>query len=510
MKHNAIIYLMVMLLAACSASDDGSSALFIEDPVAVSFSTDMSNSTTATTRATTGSINNLEALKNVPEGFGVFAYLTEGTIYDTKFPDAAAYESFSDFFMFNQQVTWGNQWAERDANGVIKKDALGNEIWHKDWVYSPLKYWPNYSNNDNTTPGPRYISFFAYAPHVAEAGASSGIVNYTHNHDRTPHIIYKVGAADQQVDVLWAAAKDQTRNGQGLISEVTDGEGNTTLSYEKVPLHFEHALSAIDIYVQRVYDEPAYTGKIPKVVLYPTLYISKLDLKSTATLADGKNGLQTSGKLSLIDGTWSDPGDPAWMAGSVTITYPEAMINDTIQGTANNDEEYIRDIELDKWKWILDTKNTSDTSDDVWVDATAITNAELTAEPTRWKSAYGVSEDERHLFKNALTQMLLPRKVTLIPKLTYSMVVRDDELMVNYFTDSEGHKYSRIVNEIEGNSITLDLQAGKRYTLLIRIGVEHVEFILVNVVDWDFPMRYTPTVVTGFEDENIGHKLDEE
>ena len=508
--------LFAVLVSACSAGDDGGSAPSVVNPVAVSFSTDVGSSTTATTRATTGSINNLEALKNVPEGFGVFAYLTEGTDYATKFPDAAAYTSFSDFFMFNQQVTWDNQWAERDANGVVKKDALGNELWHKDWVYSPLKYWPNYSNNDNTTPGPRYISFFAYAPHVAEAGASSGIVNYTHDHDRTPHIIYKVGDADQQVDVLWASTKDQTRNGQGLISEVTDGEGNTTLSYEKVPLYFKHALSAIDIYVQRVYDEPAFTGKIPKVVLYPTLYISKLDLKSTA-LVDGKNGLQTSGKLSLIDGTWSNYDNTysggaanAWTAEPVTITYPEAMINDTIRGTVNSDEDYIRNIELDKWKWILDTKKTPDTSDDVWVDATTITNAELTAEPTRWKSAYGLSEDERHLFKNAMTQMLLPRKVTLIPKLTYSMVVRDDALMVNYFTDSEGHKYTRIVNEIEGNSVTLDLQAGKRYTLLIRVGVEHVEFVLVNVVDWDFPMRFTPAVVTEFEKEEIGHRVDEE
>ena len=90
------------------------------------------------------------------------------------------------------------------------------------------------------------------------------------------------------------------------------------------------------------------------------------------------------------------------------------------------------------------------------------------------------------------------------------MVVRDDALMVNYFTDSEGHKYTRIVNEIEGNSVTLDLQAGKRYTLLIRVGVEHVEFVLVNVVDWDFPMRFTPAVVTEFEKEEIGHRVDEE
>jgi len=143
----------------------------------------------------------------------------------------------------------------------------------------------------------------------------------------------------------------------------------------------------------------------------------------------------------------------------------------------------------------------------VWVDATTITNAELTAEPTRWKSSYGLSEDERHLFKNAMTQMLLPRKVTLIPKLTYSMVVRDNALELNYLTDSDGNRYNRILNEVEGNSVTLDLVAGKRYTLLIRIGVEHVSFELVSVVDWDFPMRFRPTIVTDFEEESKEHIL---
>ena len=108
-----------------------------------------------------------------------------------------------------------------------------------------------------------------------------------------------------------------------------------------------------------------------------------------------------------------------------------------------------------------------------------------------------------------MTQVLIPRKVTLIPTLTYSMVVRDDALLVNYLTDNEGHKYSRILNEVEGNSVTLDLKPGKRYTLLIRIGVEHISFELLSVVDWDFPMRFTPNVVTDFENETIGHIVNE-
>jgi hypothetical protein len=121
-----------------------------------------------------------------------------------------------------------------------------------------------------------------------------------------------------------------------------------------------------------------------------------------------------------------------------------------------------------------------------------------------------VSEDERNLLKNSMTQVLIPRKVTLIPTLTYSMVTRDDDLRINYLTDTEGHKYNRIVNEVEANSVTLDLVAGKRYTLLIRIGVEHVSFELVNIVDWDFPMRFTPNVVTEFENEEQGKIVNEE
>ena len=519
-----IMFACAMGLTACSEKGETPAGLQTE-PAAVSFSTEVAS---GTTRATTGAINTLDDLKATPEGFGVFAYLTDNQNFITTFPtspvsespskEATAYASFADFFMQNQQVTWDRQWAEKNADGSIKTDADGNELWHKDWVYSPLKYWPN--STENATP--RYISFFAYAPYTAEAGATYGVTNFTRSADRSPHVIYKIGAADQQVDLLWANKMDATRNGQGLI--VAD---NAPLVYQKVPLQFHHALAALDIYVQRVYDEPAFTGKIPNVVLYPTLYISKLELKSTATAADGKNGLQTSGRLSLIDGTWSDydksfgTGTPdAWSSGEVTLTYPERMMNDTIRGTTQTGEEYIRDTELDKWKWILDThyakddKGTADPSDDEWiegwVDATTITDEQLKAEPTRWRSAYGLSEDERHLFKNGYTQLFLPRKVTLIPTLTYSMVVRDDALELNYLTDSEGHRYNRIVNEVTGNSTTLDLVAGKRYTLLIRVYPEHITFEVASVTDWDFPIRYTPVVVTEFEKEDIGHILNEE
>ena len=501
-----------MLLAGC-ASDDGTGGTAVT-PVAkevpVSFSTIVGEQTQQqnATRATTGLIKDLDALKAMPEGFGVFAYPTENEAFTTTFPDkeVSTFSSVSNFFMQNQQVTWGVQYVENGDD-----DNLTNDIIHRDWVYAPLKYWPNSTNNAEN----RNISFFAYAPYTAQAGATSGIIDFTRSADRTPHVIYKLGPADEQVDLLWANCIDATRNGNGLISVSTSGEpAVTTLTYQKVPLTFRHALAAIDIYVQRVYDEPVYTGKIPDEVLYPTLFISKLELKSTSLDdTDGKNGLQTSGKFSLIDGKWEDYDDPStnvvdntWTTGEVKLEYETSMLNDTIAGTTNTSEEYIRSIELDKWKWILDTTN------DEWIDATTITDEEFNkpANKNRWKSAYGVSEDERNLLKNSVTQMLIPRKVRLIPTLTYSMVVRDDDMEIDYYTDSEGHRYDRIVNNVTGNSVDLDLQAGKRYTLLIRIGVEHISFEVVSVIDWDFPMRFTPNVVTDFNKENIGHILNED
>jgi len=499
MLHHSVVWITVgLLLTGCTAGDDGGggSTPQTTQPEAVSFSTDLGSKSS---RVTTGTINNTEALQKVGEGFGVFAYLTD----DKKWADADLSE-FKNFFMQNQQVTWGVQYVDGD-------DKL-----HYDWVYYPLKYWPNSTKNATA----RYISFFAYAPWAdASASPEAGVINYVRDGDRLPHVIYKLGAPNQQVDLLWANCIDATRNGQGLITKTTSGTpAVTTHTYQKVPLEFHHALSAIDIYVQRVYDEPAYTGKIPNAVLYPTLYISKLELTSTIAASDGNNGLQLSGRFDLENGTWSDPGASypgapnawtAWTAGEVKLTYDETMLNDTLRGTTSTDPDVISDMELDKWKWVLDTKNTASTADDEWVDATTISESELSATPNRWKDAYGVSEVERNLIKNTMTQVLIPRKVTLIPTLTYSMVVRDDALLVDYFTDSEGHKYTRIINEVPGNSVTLDLVAGKRYTLLIRIGVEHISFELVSVVDWDFPMRFTPDVVRRFEEDEIGHILNE-
>ena len=438
-----------LLWASCTGSEDAGTEPVAKpdtEPMAVSFTTEI---TTPSSRATIGTIDNVEALQASGDGFGVFAYLTDAQNYATKFPDAASFTSFSEFFMYNQQVKWDNSYQDNEGN------------WQKDWVYSPLKYWPNSTNNATD----RYISFFAYAPYVAAAGASEGITNFTNSTDKQPHIIYEIAGGNEQVDLLYANCIDATRNGEGLITPAE------VEKYQKVPLTFHHALAALDIYVQRVYDEPVYTGNNPSEANDTKIFISKLELASSE---DGTSGLQTGGRLDLRSGEWTSIGTTWADATDKKLTYTDNMFDEYLKGTTSSDALVIRDTELNKFD-----------------------------EPS------GIDEEERTLINNAMPQVFLPRTVTLIPTITYSMVNKDEDLAIGYYTDQRGQKYSRVVNEVTGNSMTIDFQAGKRYKMLIRIGVEHISFEILSIVDWDFPLRYNPNVVNDFTDENIGHRVDE-
>lgn len=465
-------------VAGCAGSESADTKTpIVEEPAeAIAFSTDIDNSnTTESTRATTGPIDNTEALKALPEGFGVIAYLTEtATWADAKSAAVSSgvtgkeWNTASTFprpdFMYNQQVTW---------NGTLGR-----------WTYSPTKYWPNSTGNTTN----RYVSFFAYAPFVEGTFiGTSGVTGMTWESDLRPHVIYTVDETGNSTDLLWANNTDCTRNGQGLIEETTTVEGGeevTTLTYQKVPLEFKHALACIDVYVQRVYDEPTYSGKTPADDNNATkLFMHQLTLTATNTAA---NGLFKSGRLNLEDGTWSgytnlnDPANPveAWQAGEVTLSYPATAFVDHLAGTQSESAEEIRNAELEKWG----------------------------------VSGSGVDEDEELLFK-AGSIMLIPQssEITITPGISYSMVTRGDpgDLVYSPLVDAAGNHYTRIVNNVTGNQIELKLVAAKRYKLVIRIGVEHVEFIVAGIEDWDFPVRLRPDA-TSSPGENINHTVNEE
>lgn len=447
-------------VVGCAGSESADTKTpIVEEPAeAIAFSTDIDNSnTTESTRATTGSIDNTDALKALPEGFGVIAYLTDNQTWSGAKGTISDYTTTGDFprpdFMYNQQVTW---------NGTLGR-----------WTYSPTKYWPNSTGNTTN----RYVSFFAYAPFVEGTFiGTTGVTGMTWGSDLRPHVIYTVDETGNSTDLLWANNTDCTRNGQGLIYY----ESGTEM-WQAVPLQFHHALACVDVYVQRVYDEPTYSGKTPGETKTAKIFMQELKLKATNT---EDNGLFKSGRLNLEDGTWSSYADAnhggiqAWQEGDVTLNYPATAFTDNLAGTQSEAAEEIRNAELEKWG----------------VEGT------------------GVDEGEDLLFKSG-SIMLIPQssEITITPSISYSMVSRGDpgDLVYSPLTDAAGNHYNRIVNTVQGNDIQLKLEAAKRYKLVIRIGVEHVAFIVAGIEDWDFPVRLRPDA-TSSPGENIYHTVNEE
>ena len=202
------------------------------------------------------------------------------------------------------------------------------------------------------------------------------------------------------------------------------------------------------------------------------LFVSRVKL----TAADGIIGTGSRARLSLVDGTWSNlTPKPDDAASAKVFTIRESLIEDSLRGTVKD-------------------------------------GVHITAELDRWtKKGYGVDEHERRLLRADSVLTMIPQTLTLTPEVTYSMVTQDNALLLNEgLQDTEGNLYSRIVTTLVANPVTVTFEAGKRYTLLLRIGVEHLTFEVLSVVDWDFPLRFNPYVVSGYTDETLPRRIDEE
>ncbi len=521
-KHYIWLFALIALFTVASCRSDDAVPAEEEALTPVSFdatAVETEEQENANTRAgAIGYIGNVDRLKESAYGFGVFAYYTDSRVW------ATAASSLAPNFMYDQQV----EWAYINTEG---KTA---------WNYSPVKYWPNGTDENNAPGDPgntateadrQYLSFFAYTPYVGptvtldskeyyfenttgryddglaspayydEQPEASGILRKSGNTATgAPWIRYRLDhdgaaakASDKQVDIMWATRQDCYKNmdaGYGFMSG-------------KVPFLFKHALARIDVYVQRVYDElePGTPVKGPDPDQDSTkIFVSNFSLTPTA--------LYHEGTLHLNDGTWTDLAE----THATVFNYGTNEIRENLRGTLSSNEAVIQDVELDKWTNLWKENADYSLSKDM---AAGTVNA-------------GVNGIPQQLNYESRTYYVIPQPtVTLTPKISYSFVTRDDNLEIGYMEDSglgytknaggtyvrdnTVHRYSRIVHEnITGTPITLtDLKGGRRYILLARIGVETVQFIVVSVEDWDFPLRFS-TNVTDWVTQEITKTVDEE
>ena len=478
----------ILLFGACSDNDGDILSPTYSD-VSISFSTEVETDT----RVYTGSISDISMLQYTNAGFGVFAYWT-GTdepatlsqTWDDVTKDGSGNRlDFKDYpvpdFMYNQAVTWGLQYVDTEK-----------EMGVYDWMYSPLKYWPN--STDNATP--RYISFFAYAPYTSETEASStgsaGVIGFPSTGDKSPHVQYRLYTTEaetkdlvsvgDQVDFLYAEPViDATRNGDGLIE--VDDEGKKT--YQKVPLVFHHALSYVDIYVQRIYDNTVPNADDPDEADDTKIFVNSISFEPLTDM-----WLKTGGTFDLEKSEWRE-GDftPKTLPEKTTaITLTTEDFTERLRGTAATDASAIRVYELDKWnnQWKEDGTKYNDIDDSNYDKSLTVVS--------------GVTEMAQKINLDTRMLMFMPQSITLTPTVSYSFVTHDDALEHDYLIDTDGangnnsYRYSRILTTATGNPIKLDLEPGKRYALLCQISVEHVSFQVTDVEDWDFPIRFTPSV----------------
>lgn len=451
----AVLWLLpvALMLVACTGETLRPEDIEAARPVAVSFDTYLKDSKKERqTRATfpndgssmaRGTVGEIDETRLHQTGFGAFAIYTENNEYsDFRYGSDAAFN-----FMWNQQVTWG--------------DELAGHI--TQWKYSPVKYWPNDNQpaddqNNDTSNDPAqgsqahsYLSFFGYAPwvnHNAIASTTSsddGIVALTSNAAATAYsyLTYRTAPsmrANESVDLLWAYPQ------YDLYKTKLSGEGYTTGT---VKMHFIHALSKLNVLVRGVFDHVTPQDNWPEyaddVDGNTKIFIERVEILNPK--------VNTEGKLYLVpDG--ATPQKPRWEStgDAKSLTFSSTGIHEDLRYTGAPSNE----ADASDAKTLFDGMETGVTKNDHTLFA---------------------SDDDSYIFLPNTTASQVQVRVV------YHVITYDERLTLN-----TPKYFSMVKNDITTTSTaTLSFEPNKVYTLRLLLGLTTVKFE-IDVEDWAVPM----------------------
>lgn len=390
-------------------------------------------------------IIDLSVLKGSNCGFGVFATYSGTSHYSS---DLKA------DFMWNQDVSWDTS--------------------NSQWDYSPVKYWPNYTLPTPTSEKEvmQFLSFFSYAPFVSDVStATSGITDMTPNNEAgDPRIRYKtVYNPEEGVDLLWGV-----RGTDGLAHT---NHARPSVNY-RVDFHFQHSLFMLNLLVRGEFDR----DKLP---------LQDVDSQTRILL----NSIHLEG--GFFDDAWlnlnnTTPFTPRWENGNGTglqlnyVCSPSSspmLINPAIRGFSPDEQEaqsaignYIRE---------------GGTFEDLPSGITSAT------------SKVGSSTS------NGLMLIPLPTDPNTYPlraTVNYTVITKDAQLASDLSSNPaqlsntpEGFFiFNNEVSELLDLS-SMDIVAGKQYSICFVLGMNSVKFEVEEVVDWTLPYAYYP-VVPGWDE----------
>lgn len=440
MKKILFFAATAMLFAACASDEDYAPQVTKNAPQAVAFDT----YTSIATRAGDPGIQTTATLQVANKGFGVFAHYAEGT--NTTDGTYSSGNNPSNF-MWNQHVSY-------NASA---------------WSYEPLKYWPNETDNDSQSPSAtsdhaETLSFFAYAPYVAEAtsdytgkldgptysgdpakdnsniSANGGGIEAVIANDATgedPWVRYSVAATpSESVDLLWGVAPS------GGLSYTNVSGGNTSITAgmplvdlikpakdQKIKFLFQHALARIGMTIVAAVDQIAPGGTLDNQT---TIVVKSVQLDEVT----GTKTLKMNGALNLKN----------------TVAF-QAKWEETSGDVAG-----------------LSVTNADELNPDLAWDTDAATS---------WAKT-GVTTTETDLIKDASGNtkyfMVIPTHANtdLQVTITYDVITKDDKVDGGYSVVENVIKKTVTINTLTNN---------KAYNLRLVLGMTSVK-LDAEVADW--------------------------
>ena len=433
MKKNIInsvygLALASLMLTACSSAEDATTANVppTVDETAINFGAYMNRSTTRggwATELTTATLQGADA------GFGVLAYYTDNQPYTpTALPN----------FMYNQKVTYNAS----------------------EWVYAPLKYWPNEFGTTASSTSYDRLSFFAYAPYAEidpvtgyATAANYGIVGMTRSAESgNPKVRYSASfKPNEQVDLCWAEPLSD------MIKPAIDN---------KVTFTFKHALSSLNIQIDALFDELAQNaGALDS---YTRIWVRSVTFE----------GLAVKGELNLNNSEhtpeWHDLYSNGLLSGEPVTIYDGRR--DGREGYAAMDNEKpvaINPVLVQSAGYTIGVSN----------NALVITAPDAT---------HGVTTTAVNLFDGAANATdpiyVIPTGEPLRITIVYDVETFDPNLTSSFLSDTEtnGSSIENVITKVvEDTNGPVTLVAGKKYDISLHLGMTSAKFDVNKVWGWD-------------------------
>ena len=441
MKKNLFLSAtMAAMLASCS-SDDLSVLTSYQQEAASESQAVGFEAYTQRSQTRAGSAGVMENDKLKTEGFGVFAYYTDLNEYD---------QSIIPNFMYNQHVF---------NNGS--------------WTYEPLKYWPNEYGNKAISDDVDKLSFFAYAPFVDNtpstgkvADFTTGITGFTRNTATGDPYVKYIGSLNpaEGVDLCWGVVDPSADQTWDIINggSQTMAKGLPWLNVQrpekslgqKMKFSFMHALSQLNV---------------------------KIDADVNTNIHGAGAEVDSETKVFVRSVTFTGFA----MKGALNLNNEEAGVPNWKGYNCNN--EPLQSEEYTIYDGMKDGKEgTGYTASNEKVTGL---NPSLIQHTVWARAAEGVTKAEKNLFNSTDVDApiyVIPTGDALTVTIVYDIETRDQRL-AGTVSDLETAGVSvenKITKSITVSNNALKLEAGKKYTINLHLGMSQVEFD-ADVVAWD-------------------------